>query len=285
MARKTGLGRGLDALIPGENILHGEIVQQIQVELISPNPRQPRQKINPEELSELAYSIREHGILQPIVVTVDPQDLERYVLITGQRRLEAARLNGMKTVPALIRDADDQQRLELALVENLQRKDLNPLEQADAYYQLNQEFGLTHEEIATRVGKNRTTITNIIRLRDLPGTVKNALKNEQISEGHARSLLQLVTTEQQIYALSIVLQKGLTVRQTEALVKRMNEIKIQKTTRAPSKPEERELEERFRQRLGTKVSLNRHGNTGTLTFYFYSDEELESIIASILGTE
>src|SRR5512143_516507 len=194
MARKGGLGKGLDALIPGGSTggpaEHDGGVAEIPVEQVTPNPRQPRANMDEAELQGLAESIHEHGVLQPLIVSYDPKK-DRYVLIAGERRLRAARLAGLETVPVIIRQASDQQRLELALIENVQRADLTPLETAEAYHHLIDEFGLTHEEVAARVGKSRESVTNTHRLVRLPDEIKQGLAQGLITEGHARALLSL----------------------------------------------------------------------------------------------
>jgi ParB family chromosome partitioning protein len=195
MAKKPGLGRGLDALIPGSKPTITEEehqVSELPIERILPNPHQPRSIMGDEELQELAQSIREHGIIQPLLV-IPKNDREEYVLIAGERRLRAAKLAGLQKVPVIFRQASDQEHLELALIENVQRADLSPLETADAYEQLNKEFNLSHEEIAKRVGKSRVSVTNTIRLLKLPEKVKLALAKNDISEGHARTILALET--------------------------------------------------------------------------------------------
>lgn len=285
MARRSGLGRGLDALIPGDDrpLLGG--VQEIPVEQIDPNPRQPRQQFNPEELTELTVSIREHGILQPLILTFEPGVSDRYTLIAGHRRLLAARQAGLMTVPALLREATEQQRLELAIVENVQRTDLNPLEQAQAYHRLSEEFGLSHEQIAERVGKSRPVITNRLRLLSLPGDVRQALAGGDISEGHARALLALPTPQAQSAALATILQHGLNVRQAEELVRRLSGERPAGRSKPGLPAEFSDLEERFRRRLGTRVRLSRRGKSGALTIYFYSDEELDALIEQLLGAD
>ncbi|MHB8933710.1 MAG: ParB/RepB/Spo0J family partition protein [Bellilinea sp.] len=282
MARKSGLGKGLEALIPGgqNNAPNGSPLF-LPVGSILPNPSQPRQDMMEESLSELAASIREHGILQPIIVS---QDLESntYTLIAGERRLRAARLVGLESVPAIVREATDLQRLELALIENIQRADLAPLETAEAYRQLASEFGLSHEEIAVKVGKNRATITNTLRLLHLPDAVRIALVEGKISEGHARALLGLATPQAQNAVLQNILANDLSVRQTEALVRRYSGERSQPAQRKEPSPEIRAIEERLRDSLGTRVTL-RHGKKGgTLVIHYYSDEELDGLISHIL---
>ena len=281
MPPKRGLGRGLDALIPVSEAQGG--VSQLPITSITRNPRQPRTRFEPAALEELAASIREHGILQPLVVAQTGAP-GRYVLITGERRLEASKLAGLPTVPALIREATDQQLLELALIENIQRADLGPLETALAYKHLADDFKLSHEEIAARVGKKRVTVTNTLRLLKLPQRLLDSLANDQITEGHARALLALPNTQAQLAAFNTVIGKGLTVRQTEELVRRLLGQKDAK----PAKPARNSadadaLTERLRVKLGTKVALNRGRKGGTVVIHFYSDEELNAITAALLG--
>ena len=280
MPAKRGLGRGLDALIPVSETSAG--VTQLPVSAIGRNPRQPRTRLDPTELEELANSIREHGVIQPLVVAQSAYP-GQYTLITGERRLEAARLAGLPTVPALIREATDQQLLELALVENIQRSDLGPLETAHAYKHLAEDFGLSHEEIAAKVGKKRVTVTNTLRLLKLPARLLDALASGQITEGHARALLALPNPQAQTAAFITVLNKSLNVRQTEELVRRLLG---QQETR-PAKPtrqaESDALATRLREALGTKVALKRGRKGGTIIIHFYSDEELNAIAEAILG--
>ncbi len=280
MARKTGLGRGLGALIPGgeEPQWQGSGVMEVPVEKIQPNPRQPRTRFHEEELEELAASIRQHGVIQPLILSHSEQGDGGFVLVAGERRLLAARLAGLETVPALVREAGDQQRLELALIENVQRSDLTPLEAAEAYRQLTEEFHLSHEDVSERVGKSRVAVTNTLRLLKLPQAVQQALAEGQISEGHARALLALSTPQAQNAALQTILKQGLNVRQTEELVRRLSGQKpVRKEKPGPS-PEVLELEERLEASLGTRVTLNRRGKGGTLVIHFYSDEELNALI-------
>lgn len=279
MTRKTGLGRGLDALIPGgERPTAG--VLQIPVEAIAPNPRQPRTNFNPGDLAELAASIKEHGVLQPLIVT--PGEIpDRYVLVAGERRLLAARLAHQETIPAIVRQVSEQQRLELALIENIQRADLSPLEAGEAYRQLADEFDLSHEEIATRVGKSRAVVTNTMRLLRLPEDVRQALRDEAISEGHARALLALATPAAQSAALDTVLAKDLTVRQTEALVRRLGGEKPEPAAKSTPDPNIADLQQRLEAALNAPVRLNRRKGKGTLVIHFYSDEELDALVQKL----
>jgi ParB family transcriptional regulator, chromosome partitioning protein len=283
MPQKTGLGRGLGALIPGgENALAGNGIMLVSVDLVSPNPRQPRSMMHPEELEDLTASIREHGVLQPLIVT--PGDMEgRFVLIAGERRLEAARLAGLISVPVLVRQATDQQRLELAIIENVQRSDLSALEQAEAYRQLAEDFDLSHEEIATRVGKSRVAVTNTLRLLKLPDVVKNALIEGRISEGHARALLALTTPEAQTAALRTLLSQEFNVRQTEELVRKLSGEKMSRKLKPAAVPEVAELEERLRSSLGTKVTVRSGRKGGTVTIHYYSEEELDALMGRLLN--
>jgi len=277
---KRGLGRGLDALIPVSETAAG--VNQLPVSAIGRNPRQPRARLNPTELEELANSIREHGVIQPLVVaqTAFPG---QYTLIAGERRLEASKLAGLPTVPAIIREASDQQLLELALVENIQRSDLGPLETATAYKHLAEDFGLSHEEIALKVGKKRVTVTNTLRLLKLPSSILEALAKEELTEGHARALLALPTAQAQAAAFKTIVRKGLNVRQAEELVRQMLGQKSARPAKPSKQAEAESIAVKLRETLGTKVTLKRGRKGGTIVIHFYSDEELNAIAETILG--
>lgn len=279
MARKGGLGKGLGALLPSNENNEGGNAY-VSIGKIIPNPHQPRSKHNPESLQELAESIREHGILQPLVVTQDPQT-GQYILIAGERRLRAAEIAGLESVPVLVRQATDRQMLEIALVENVQRSDLTPLETAEAYRQLSEDFNLSHEEIAVRVGKSRVSVTNTLRLLKLAEPVLTALAGGLISEGHARALLALNTPQSQSAALQTILLHDLSVRQTEELVRKLGGEKPPAPVPAEPAPEIREIEERLRHALGTKVTLRQGKKGGTLLIHYYSDEELNTLIGQI----
>jgi ParB family chromosome partitioning protein len=259
----------------------GNGVILIPVDKVLPNPRQPRNMMHPESLEELTQSVREHGVLQPLIVTLGESD-DLYVLIAGERRLEAARLAGLATVPVLVREATDQQRLELAIIENVQRSDLSALEEAEAYRQLAEDFELSHEGIAARVGKSRVAVTNTLRLLRLPDSVKNALIENRISEGHARSLLALSTPEAQTAALHTVLAHELNVRQTEELVRKLSGESSRTKPKPAVPPDILVLEDRLRSSLGTKVTLRSGRKGGTLTIHYYSNEELDTLTARLL---
>jgi ParB family chromosome partitioning protein len=276
---RRSLGRGLDALIPVAESTAG--AAEIPIARVSPNPHQPRQAISEESLVELVASIREHGVIQPLVVTQIGDD---YQLIAGERRWRAAQLAGLTTMPAIIKETTPQEMLELALVENLQRADLSPLEEAGAYRQLMDEFGLTQEEVAERVGKSRAAVANTVRLLRLPDDVKEALASDRISEGHARALLALPTARLQRQVLGIIETRGLNVRQTEALVRQMQAEPEEPASKTePLSPQDRDAVDKFQARLGTKVNLVRGKKGGRLVIHFYSEEELQAIYEAIVG--
>lgn len=282
MARKGGLGRGLESLIPTGETLRRSGLNQLAVEDILPNPRQPRSFFDENELQELANSIKEHGLIQPLIITDAEQD-GKFTLIAGERRWLAAQRAGLKTVPVVIREASDQQRLELALIENVQRADLNALEEAEAYRQLVEEFSLSHEEVAARVGKSRTAVTNTLRLLKLPAVVQKALLEGKISAGHARALLGLATPQAQAAVLNSILQRQLSVRQTEELVERLKGEKPATAPKMPADPQVLALEERLQTVFGTRVNLDKRRKGWTLTIHSYSDEELNVLLERLLG--
>jgi ParB family chromosome partitioning protein len=287
---KRGLGKGLSALIPSTEGTEATAagLRQVPVDAILPNPLQPRQKQDPDALQELADSIREHGLIQPLIVTEATSDQQvggaQFQLIAGERRWAAAQQAGLATVPVIVKEATPQQMLEMALVENIQRADLNPLEEATAYRQLIDEFGLTQEEVAARVGKSRVTVTNIVRLLRLPDEVKAALLDGQITEGHARALLAVDDAETMIRLLKVVIGRGLNVRQVEELVRRQA-AEIEPQPQASRSPDTAALEDHFQEALGTKVRLFRSKRGGRLVIHFYSEEELQAIYDAIVGSE
>ena len=280
--KKSGLGRGLDALFSSSLMDENESVKTVPIASIVPNPRQPRTRFKEEELTELADSIREHGVIQPLVVS--EQEDGTYTLIAGERRLRASQLAGLDSVPVITRQADDQELLELALIENIQREDLSPLEAAEAYKSLEENFNLTHEEIAKRVGKNRTSVTNTMRLLKLPGEVQKALLEKRITEGHARVLLSLPTPQSQINAMNYIINNDLNVRQAEEYIR--NLVGVRKPDSVKNKtelsPELREVENQLRQLVGTKVTLRPAKNgSGSINIHYYSAEDLEAIIEKL----
>ncbi|MFQ5611268.1 MAG: ParB/RepB/Spo0J family partition protein [Anaerolineae bacterium] len=286
MAKKrAGLGKGLEALIPSQPSaqVRAEAVE-IAIDHLRPNPHQPRQRIQPEQLQELADSIRQHGLIQPLVVT---QAGAAYQIIAGERRWRAAQLAGLSSVPAIVKETSPQQMLELALVENVQRADLSPLEEAAAYAHLMEAFGLTQEAVAERVGKSRVAVANTVRLLKLPEDIQQALASEQISEGHARALLGLKDVQEQRRVLEAIVAGGLNVRQTEALVRQRLAVppKPRSTPRQPLSHRDKAIQEKFRSRLGTRVDLTRSERGGKVVIHFYSDEELQAIFSAIAGED
>jgi ParB family chromosome partitioning protein len=281
MPPRSGLGKGLDALIPtGQKTTGGEGgVAQVPIDSIQRNPRQPREKFDIEELENLAASIREHGVIQPLIVSPGKNGI--YVLVAGERRLQAARKAGLNTVPVVIRHATDQQLLELALIENVQRADLNAIEEAEAYQHLAKEFKMSHETIATRVGKSRVAVTNTLRLLDASAAVKQALVDGRITEGHARALLALTSAKAQETLLNQVVNLDLSVRQTEALASKLSGKKPTGKRRSGTSADVTDLERRLRSSLGTKVTLKHGKKGGTVTIYYYSDEELDSLLEKL----
>ncbi|MBI4790634.1 MAG: ParB/RepB/Spo0J family partition protein [Chloroflexi bacterium] len=297
---KHGLGRGLGALIPpGVPAALAPGVREVEVTRIGPNPRQPRHRLEQDALRELANSIKEHGLIQPLIVTPAPDSTDlapRYQLIAGERRWTAAKLAGLERVPVIVRGATPQEMLELALVENIQRADLNPLEEATAYRELMDDFGLTQEQVAAKVGKDRATVANALRLLKLPEEVRAALADETISEGHARAILIVADEKKQRALLNVVIANHYSVRQTEEAARRMNEPpKMQAQHAAVVKGSarvEREmpaatraLEDQFRKALSTKVEVSRSKQGGKIVISFYSEEELEAIYEKIVGRQ
>jgi ParB family chromosome partitioning protein len=282
--QRRGLGKGLGALIPATEV-SGPGLSEVAVDLIVPNPMQPRQALDAEALQELADSIREHGLIQPLIVTSiqDTASDAQYQIIAGERRWEAAKMAGLSVVPVVVKEATPQKMLELALVENIQRADLNPLEEAAAYRQLMDDFGLTQEQVAEKVGKSRVTVANSVRLLRLPDEIKRALAEGQISEGHARALLALNKEANQLKILEAIVKKGLSVRQTEEMVRRIIAGAQPRRRDEPPSPETEALENEFRNALGTKVRLFRSKKGGKLVIQFYSEEELEAIYRIIVG--
>lgn len=276
MARKRALGKGLEALIPTRPAAG---IAELPLDRITPNPRQPRTRFPPEELSELAESIKRHGLLQPLLVVATP---DGYQLVAGERRLLASRMAGLRSVPALVRQASEQAGLEMALIENLQRTDLNPLEEAEGFRQLSDDFGLSHDQIATLTGRSRSDVTNTLRLLKLSAAVREALASGQISAGHARALLGLARAHDQAAALRTLISKALNVRQAEALVRRLTERPGRRKPSSRVSPEAAALESRLEEELGTRVRIQRGKRGGQVIIHFYSDEELNSIADRLL---
>ncbi len=278
--RKTGgLGRGLASLIPQRP--GGMAPSEIAIDRIRHNPFQPRRSADAIALESLAESIRAHGVLQPIIVVAT---LDGYQLIAGERRLRAARMADLERIPAIVRDATEQDQLELALVENLQRTDLNPMEEAHAYRRLIDEFGLDQEAVAGRVGRARSSVANTLRLLDLAEPVQSALAAGQVSEGHARAIAGLPEPSGQLTVLEAVISSGLSVRQTEELVRRLKELPRATSRPDPSPdPDLERLEADLRAVLGTKVSVTSTRRGGRITIEYYGHDDLDRLVARLTG--
>ena len=278
--RPQGLGRGLAALIPQRSAsTTGSI--EIPLARIRENPRQPRLRMHDDALATLAESIREHGVIQPILVT---ETIDGYQLVAGERRVRASRMAGLERIPAIVRQLADRQQLELALVENLQREDLDPIEAARAYRQLIDEFDFSQEDLATRVGRARSTVANTLRLLDLHQGVQDAVMDGRITEGHARAIGGL-EADGQARIVGMVVDEGLSVRQTEELVRRVREPREARPAKdvAPADPDAERVEEDLRRSLGTKVRLTRTRRGGRITIDYYGDDELARIYQRLVG--
>ena len=277
--RPQGLGRGLAALIPQRAPSSAGSIE-IPLARIRENPRQPRLRMHDDALASLAESIRQHGVIQPILVT---ETIDGYMLVAGERRVRAARIAGLERVPAIVRQLADRQQLELALVENLQREDLDPMEAARAYRQLMDEFSFTQEDLATRVGRARSTVANTLRLLELHPAVQDAIAASLISEGHARALGGL-PPEVQAPAVTTVIADDLSVRQTEELVRRLREPRVERAAvAAAADPDVERVEEDLRRSLGTKVRLTRTRRGGRIVIEYFGDEELTRLYQRLVG--
>lgn len=296
----SGLGRGLESLIPkntqvtppntsnssSENLKTKESIFLIEVDRIKENPYQPRRDFNTEELQSLAESIREHGILQPLIVTKTEEETDfgikvSYELVAGERRLKAAQMAGLSFVPAIIRQkTEKKEKLELALIENIQRADLNAIEKAKGYEKLTKEFGLTQKEVGQRVGQSREGVANAIRLLNLPIEIQRAIEIGKISEGHGRAILGAPTDNQMRTMFNEILGKNLNVRAAENLSRKVKG--VAKAIRGEQNPETRFLESRLEEFFGTRVKLAKSGRRGRILIEFYSPEELNSILDKIL---
>lgn len=277
--RQSGLGRGLAALIPQRAAEPG--MTEVALSRIRPNPLQPRRQFDEAELEALAASVAEHGVLLPVLVT---QTLDGYQLIAGERRFRAAQLAGLERIPVVIRQVADRDQLELALVENLQRQDLNPIEEASAFRQLIDDFGLTQESVAARVGRARSTVANTLRLLDLDQRLQQLIVEGRLTEGHARAIGGL-PREQQARIAEIVVERDLSTRETEELVRRLREPRVDKpAAAAPARDSELErVEEDLRRSLGTKVTLARSRKGGRIIIEYYSEEELSQLYDRLIG--
>lgn len=276
--KSTGLGRGLSALlphkIPAKAAAEEKGVFEVPIEAIVPNPRQPRENFGSGKLEELASSVRQHGILQPLIVAA--AGAGRYELIAGERRFKAAQAAGLKTVPVVVRSVSDVEKLELALIENLQRENLNPVEEARAYQALTEEFDLTQEAIAGRVGKSRPYVANLLRVLTLPEEVRQALIDGRLNQGSARALLALDTPQEQLALFRKILEHNLTVREVEAASRARGRRPFRR--RSLTDPKLLAAEETLRAALGTKVVIVSRRGKGHVRIEFYSEEELNEIL-------
>jgi len=277
--RQSGLGRGLAALIPQRSADAG--LTEIPLARIRPNPLQPRRQMDEAELESLAASIADHGVLLPILVT---QTLDGYQIVAGERRFRAAQLAGLERIPVVIRQVAGRDQLELALVENLQREDLNPVEEALAFRQLIDEFGLTQEDVAARIGRARSTVANTLRLLDLDAKVQQLVIDGALTGGHARAIGGL-PADQQARVAEIVVERDLSTRETEELVRRLREPRADKPAQgaAPRDADLERVEEDLRRTLGTKVTIARSRKGGRIVIEYYSDEELGQLYDRLIG--
>jgi ParB family chromosome partitioning protein len=281
--KRIALGKGLGALIPGFGQEESKTILYCGIEEIAPNRSQPRKHFDESKLQELAESIKEKGILEPLIV----RRVDRgYELIVGERRWRAAQKAGLKEVPVLVKEVEETDVLEISLIENLQREDLNPLEEAEAFRRLTEEFHISQGELSTRIGKDRTTITNTIRLLKLPPEVKNQLLQNRITSGHARAILSLETKEKQKELCALIIRKGLSVREAEALAKRWLErpkrVVVPAKEKSDLESQMNSLRDSLRRYLGTKVRITQNGKRGKIEIEYYSYEDLERIVEAIL---
>jgi len=287
-AKPRGLGKGLNAII-GADIV-SEVIDrpraiEIPVDRLSPNPFQPRRSFTEEGLEQLAESIRHHGVLQPIVVRPSG---DGYQLIAGERRWRAAQIAGLQRIPAVVRELDDPGMVQVALIENLQREDLNPIEEASAYRRLMDEFDMTQEQLSNAIGRSRPAIANAVRLLNLPAEIQRAVEERRLSEGHARCLLAISDQGDQLKVAAEIIANGLNVRQAEELVKRTTQNVSRETIRRRTSDEDPDavrLTQRLGERLGTRVKLSGSVSKGKLEIDYYSAEDLDRILEIILGSE
>jgi ParB family chromosome partitioning protein len=281
--KRLALGKGLGALLPEFGQAESKALLYCGIEEIVPNPSQPRKHFDESKLQELAESVREKGILEPLLVRRTDQG---YELIVGERRWRAAQKAGLREVPVLVKEVEGREAFEISLIENLQREDLNPVEEAEAYKHLIEEFSISQDDLSKRIGKDRTTITNTLRLLKLPLEVRNQLLQNRITSGHARALLSLENRERQKELCALIMKKGLSVREAERLAKQWA-AKFQKTTPSGKRKGDlesqlRNLEDSLRKCLGTKVRITQKGNKGKIEIEYFSHEELERIVEAIL---
>lgn len=281
MAKGKGLGRGLDALIPTEANDPSKAPVGVRLSDIEPNPRQPRQDFDAAALEELAQSIRENGVITPITLR---KTGDTYQIIAGERRWRASRMAGLHEIPAIVLDVDEQTGYALALIENLQREDLNPMEEAEGYRRLIQELGLTQEQAAQRVGVSRPAVANALRLLNLPVSVSALLREKTLSAGHARALLPLETPERMEQAAAVILEQQLSVRQTEALVKQLLKAPRQAREKAPD-IYVRDLERSMSALTGHRITIRHGAKKGTLTIEYYGNDDLDAVCQALRSVQ
>lgn len=281
MAKGKGLGRGLDALIPTEANDPSKAPVGVRLSDIEPNPRQPRQDFDAAALEELAQSIRENGVITPITLR---KTGDTYQIIAGERRWRASRMAGLHEIPAIVLDVDEQTGYALALIENLQREDLNPMEEAEGYRRLIQELGLTQEQAAQRVGVSRPAVANALRLLNLPVSVSALLREKKLSAGHARALLPLETPERMEQAAAVILEQQLSVRQTEALVKHLLKAPRQAKEQAPD-IYVRDLERSMSALTGHRITIRHGAKKGTLTIEYYGNDDLDAVCQALRSVQ
>ena len=279
--RRPALGRGLGALIPGGSPAERKGVMNLGIEEIRPNRGQPRRHFDEVLIEELAESIRSKGVLLPLIVR---RESEGYVLVAGERRWRAAQRAGLRELPVMVREVSEKEAFEIALIENIQREDLNPIEEAEAYKRLIEEHGLTQEELAARVGKDRSTVANALRLLRLPDPIKQAIVAGQLSMGHARALLAIADEGDLRKAAARVMAENLSVRAAEALVQRLKSKRLPRQRRdGPGGAQVRHLVEKLQRKLGARVQLKDKGGSGMLEIRYGSLQELDRVLAAILG--
>jgi len=277
VSKKFGLGKGLGALIPEEEMIDdGSTVLKISMNLIKANKDQPRKSFDPEKISELAQSIKEHGVIQPILLN---REDDTYIVIAGERRFRAAKSIGLTEIPAIIMNIENREVLEISLIENIQREDLNPIEEALAYKRLLVDFNLTQEEISKKVCKSRTAITNCMRLLNLDERVQDYIIDEVISEGHGRAILGITDNEIQYGIAQMVIDDSLSVRETERLVKNFGMDKKEKIVKNENSIYYKDIMNKLENRFGTKVSINsKNKSKGKIEIEYYSEEDFERIL-------
>ncbi len=287
---KRGLGKGLGALIPTPEVVEynpeQDVVLEISVEEIIPNSFQPRKEFDPEKLQELASSIQEHGVIQPVIVRPRLNNTG-YELVVGERRLRACKMIGLEKIPAVIKTLSDQEMTEIALIENIQRENLNPVEEAKAYKRLIEEFGLTQEEVAKKVGKSRPFVANFLRLLQLPSDILDLLADGKVTVGHVRPLLSLVNESLQRQVVKEILERNLSVRETEETVKKIIKDKTSKRIlkKKNTSPVFLDLQEQLQNKFGTKVLIKDSGKRGKIEIEYYNYDDLQRIIDMIVGQQ